>query len=124
MIPLEKDTLIAFHLRASSVSGGKDWIGSVTAAGALHTRWGKTGQVNQHATKTGSRALLLRSVQEKLGKGYRKIDEYEPGRGWLSEKTGVSAGNKSDTRPSTRTSNKQPPAKLIRDSQQTLAWDF
>ena len=131
MMALEKNTLIAFHLRSPSVSGGKDWIGSVTDSGVLHTYWGKTGRINQHASKAGSRTLLLRIVQEQLNKGYRKIDEYEQGKGWLLERGTRSkaapvpplSGKEEDSSPAEREVI-SPPETLIRDGQQILAWDF
>ena len=54
MIPnLQTNTTHAVHLRAATATGSKDWVGSVTSQGELHTYWGKTGHINQHAGKRG-----------------------------------------------------------------------
>ena len=46
MIPnLQPNTTYAVHLRAPSTSGGKDWVGSITAQGEVHTYWGRTNQI-------------------------------------------------------------------------------
>ncbi len=115
---LERGTRYAVHLRAPSVSGGKDWIGSLTAAGTIHTFWGKTGQINQHAGKPGDRNLLARLIREKQAKGYRLIDEYHEGNGWRSRPEAPGAD-----RPKPQASA-APPTRLLRDTLDTLAWDF
>ena len=87
MIPnLQPDTTYAVHLRAPSSSGGKDWIGSVTANGEIHTYWGKTGQINQHAAKPGDISGLLKIIgQKQNGRShYKQVDEYTPEHGWQS----------------------------------------
>lgn len=66
MIPnLQPNTTYAVHLRAASSSGGKDWVGSVTAQGEIHTYWGKTGQINQHAGKPGDAQTLNNIISQK-----------------------------------------------------------
>lgn len=88
MIPnLEPQTIYAVHLRAPSSSGGKDWVGSVTSPGEIHTFWGKTGQINQHAAKPGNVTALQRIVDQKMnGKdGYYFVDDYQPQQGWKSQ---------------------------------------
>ena len=87
MIPdIKSDTTYAVHLRAPSVSGGKDWVGSVTAQGEIHTYWGRTGAISHHAGKPGDIAALNKIIsQKRLGKdSYVLIDEYTPQQGWLS----------------------------------------
>jgi hypothetical protein len=87
MIPnLEPQTIYAVHLRASSSSGGKDWVGSVTSKGEIHTFWGKTGQINQHAAKPGNVLTLQKIIDQKMnGKDrYYFVDDYQPQQGWQS----------------------------------------
>jgi hypothetical protein len=94
MIPnLQPNTTYAVHLRASSSSGGKDWVGSVTAQGAIHTYWGKTGQINQHAGKPGDAQSLNKIIsQKKTGKDkYMQVDEYHQQQGWQSQRKQTSA---------------------------------
>lgn len=89
MIPnLQPNTTYAVHLRAGSSSGGKDWVGSVTSQGEIHTYWGKTGQIIQHASKPGDVAVLVKIItQKKQGKDkYHLIDEYIPQQGWQSQR--------------------------------------
>jgi len=88
MIPnLEPQTIYAVHLRAPSSSGGKDWVGSVTSKGEIHTFWGKTGQINQHAAKPGTITALQKIIdQKKNGKDrYQFVDDYQPQQGWQSQ---------------------------------------
>jgi len=88
MIPnLQPQTIYAVHLRAASVSGGKDWVGSVTSQGEIHTYWGQTGHINQHAGKPGDiTALNKLSTQKTQGKNkYHLVDEYIPEQGWQSQ---------------------------------------
>jgi hypothetical protein len=96
MIPnLQPNTTFAIHLRAASVSGGKDWVGSVTAQGEIHTYWGRIGQIIQHAGKRGDITALKKLILQKLtGKDkYNKVDEYTQQQGWQSQRkqTPVSA---------------------------------
>lgn len=86
---LKPQTLFAIHLRAPSSSGGKDWVGSITAQGEIHTFWGKTGNVNQHGAKSGDIVALRRIITQKLnGKDkYVQVDEYHPQQGWQSQRT-------------------------------------
>ena len=89
MIPnLRPNTTYAVHLRAASASGGKDWVGSVTGSGEIHTYWGKTGQINQHAAKPGGLPELHKIVNQKQnGKDqYTQVDLYTPQQGWLSQR--------------------------------------
>ena len=68
---LHPDATYAIHLRAASRSGGKDWVGSLTSQGEIHTYWGKTGHINQHAAKPGDMHALQRIIDQKkneLGK--------------------------------------------------------
>ena len=89
MIPnLHPDTIFAAHLRAPSVSGGKDWVGAVTSMGEIHTYWGKTGAISQHAAKPGDAWGLNKIItQKKQGKDkYVPIDEYDQNKGWKSQR--------------------------------------
>lgn len=115
---LEKNTLCAVHLRSPSISGGKDWIGCLTASGELYTFWGKTGSINQQSQKPGSQAQLLKLIKEKQAKGYRIVDEFRNGLGWQSQSETVTSTPQAITNPS------PPNQLLVRDSQNTLAWDF
>ena len=88
MIPkLQPQTIYAVHLRAVSVSGGKDWVGSVTSHGEIHTYWGQTGRICQHAAKPGDITALNKiSTQKTQGKDkYQLVDEYIPEQGWQSQ---------------------------------------
>lgn len=84
---LRPDTIYAVHLRADSVSGGKDWVGSITTQGELHTYWGRTGQVVQHAAKPGDFDVLRKLIDNKKnGKDrYQQVDEYHQQQGWQSQ---------------------------------------
>jgi len=85
---LQHDTIYAVHLRAASSSGGKDWVGSVTALGEIHTYWGKTGHIKQHAGKRGDTYTLNKIILQKMqGKDkYNQIDEYSQQQGWQSQR--------------------------------------
>ncbi|QXE87371.1 hypothetical protein KP003_02890 [Geomonas nitrogeniifigens] len=90
MIPnLIHGAVYAVHLRAPSVSGGKDWVGAVTQNGEIHTYWGKSGQIIQHAAKPGDMTALQKIItQKKTGKDqYTQVDEYSPQHGWQSQRT-------------------------------------
>lgn len=89
ILNLKPQTVFAVHLRADSVSGGKDWVGSVTTAGEIHTYWGRTGQISQHAGKPGDVAALNRIIdQKKSGKDrYQEVDRYTQQHGWESQRT-------------------------------------
>lgn len=83
---LPQNTTYAVHLRCPSVSGGKDWVGAVTSNGEIHTYWGKTGLVNQHASKAGNIINLQKIIDEKKNKGYALVDDYDPKTGgWSSQ---------------------------------------
>lgn len=85
---LKPNTVYAVHLRAASSSGGKDWVGSITSQGEIHTYWGKTGQINQRAGKPGDSAVLHKIINQKMqGKDkYALVDEYNPQQGWQSQR--------------------------------------
>ncbi len=84
---LANSTTYAIHMRCPSNSGGKDWVGSVTSGGELHTFWGKIGAVNQHAGKMGDMNSLQKIIGEKLSKGYTQVDEYDSRHGnWESQR--------------------------------------
>lgn len=89
ILNLKPQTVFAVHLRADSVSGGKDWVGSVTTDGEIHTYWGRTGQISQHAGKPGDVAALNRIIdQKKSGKDrYQEVDRYTQQHGWESQRT-------------------------------------
>ena len=89
MIPnLPVNTIYAIHLRAASSSGGKDWVGVVTAQREIHTYWGRTGQIIQHAAKPGDITALNKIINQKQhGKDqYSLVDEYDPQQGWQSQR--------------------------------------
>ncbi|MFZ2948964.1 MAG: hypothetical protein WA003_05720 [Desulfuromonadaceae bacterium] len=88
MMPhLPPDTTHAVHLRAASTSGGKDWVGAVTGKGEIHTFWGRTAHISQHAARPGDIGALHKLVSQKInGKDrYQKVDEYDPQHGWQSQ---------------------------------------
>lgn len=88
MIPnLQPQTIYAVHLRAPSSSGGKDWIGSISNSNEIHTYWGRTGNINQHAAKPGDFMSLQKIInQKKNGKDrYQEVDEYHQQNGWQSQ---------------------------------------
>jgi hypothetical protein len=126
MIPqLEPRTLLAVHLRSPSRSGGKDWVGSITAESEIHTFWGKTGQVNQHAVKKGSHQQLLQLIRSKYAKGYALVDEYRDGSGWSSQaETCRPEGKETNENLANGRRPVIKPPVLLRDDGDTLAWDF
>jgi len=86
MIPnLQPNTTYAIHLCAASSSGGKEWVGSLTAQGEIHTYWGKSGQIVQHAAKPGDMNILLRITNQKRKRQYYQVDEYTAQHGWQSQ---------------------------------------
>ena len=101
MIPLKPDTSFAVHLRASSSSGGKDWVGSVTVQCELHIYWGKTGQIVQHAAKPGDFDALNKIIMQKIqGKDkYQMVDEYTSQRGWKSQRAQMASPAQTRTQP-------------------------
>lgn len=123
--PLPADTLIGFHLRSPSTSGGKDWIGCLTGNGTFHRYWGKIGQVNQHQQGQGNHRDLQQLVKQKQAKGYRVVDTYHSPAGWQSQLSlqGSSAQAKKESRPRTPTIVADP-VQITASSQHTLAWDF
>lgn len=127
MIPkLQPNTTFAVHLRAATVTGSKDWIGSVTAQGEIHTYWGKTGHINQHAGKKGDATALNKIISEKVNgpNQYRQVDEYHPRQGWESLK------NQTPGPPPTEPKKalQQPPPEPLFDGKEgpdaAIKWDF
>lgn len=120
---LSPETVYAIHLRAPSVSGGKDWVGSVTTAGEIHTFWGKTDHVGQSATRPGTLTELKILVISKCAKGYREVDEYRPGFGWLSQ---IADSSPFPTSPSATHvgTSREPSSCLLGPSAESLRWDF
>lgn len=122
MIPhLVPGTTYAVHLRAPSSSGGKDWVGSITSAGEIHTYWGKTGQINQHAAKPGTITALHKIInQKKTGKdNYREVDEFSDQQGWQSQRK--THGSSGVTQPAPITSAMDWEQDAPADS---IHWDF
>lgn len=86
----------AYHLRAPSASGGKDWV-CIISTHPFHNKhlwviFGKTVDVTTGAgqgralTKTAAtEAALQAAVRNKLDEGYTLIDEYEARCGWHSQ---------------------------------------
>ena len=124
MIPnLQPNTTYAVHLRAPSTSGGKDWVGSITAQGEVHTYWGRTNQINQHAAKPGGLSELTKIIdQKKRGKDkYSMVDEYTPQQGWRSQ------GNQAQAPVSTSSKPKvQLPTVdwVVEAPAESIQWDF
>jgi len=84
--PLPPGTTYAIHLRANSPSGGtKDWVGS-TDGTVITTMWGKTGHINNDARKKGDHHVLNHIIDEKLAKGYVRVDIFAEQSGWGSAK--------------------------------------
>ena len=83
MHPLEPGAEYGIHLRATTPSGGKDWVGSIKN-GVITTYWGKTGHINQHASKNGNFGSLQNIVIEKMAKGYIEVDNFNATSGWDS----------------------------------------
>jgi hypothetical protein len=81
---LHPETRYAVHLRSASVSGGKDWVGSLTTFYEIRTYWGKTGAVNHQKTRSGTLNNLDHLIAQKNANGYREIDRYHLETGWLS----------------------------------------
>ncbi len=123
--PLPSDTLIAFHLRSPSSSGGKDWIGCLTGGGTFHRYWGKIGQVNQYQQNHGNHHELQKLVKQKQAKGYQIIDTYHSPAGWQSRQSlrGSSAKAKKELKPLPSTIVADP-IQIKSSSRHTLAWDF
>ena len=126
MIPLQNsDVESAVHLRFTRPDGSsKDWIGSITTGGVVRTYWGKTGAVNQTASKPQqTHTEFGRLIQEKLQKGYVEIDSYSDVTGWSSSKTQVKPDPPKKT-------PKPPKEKLVsimdkmKPPEGALEWDF
>ncbi len=123
--PLPADTLIGFHLRSPSSSGGKDWVGCLTNGGIFHRYWGKVGQVNQHQQTQGNHRDLQQLVKQKQAKGYQIIDTYHSPAGWQSQQSlrSSSAPSKKESTPLPPT-NIADPIRIPASSQHSLTWDF
>src|SRR5665647_3728249 len=80
--PLPTSSQYGVHLRSSSASGGKDWVGSVDNNNVMTSQWGKTGHINQHAEKKGGLPELTLLKHEKIQRGYVQVDEFLPNSGW------------------------------------------
>lgn len=127
MIPkLQPNTTFAIHLRAATATGSKDWVGSVTTQGEIHTYWGKTGHINQHAGKKGDMAALHQIIAKKVNGSnrYQKVDEYHPRLGWESQRNKTPAATPAPA-PKKRT---QPPPEPVFDGKAApdaaIKWDF
>jgi len=121
MIPnLQPNTTYAVHLRAPSTSGGKDWVGSSTAQGEVHTYWGRTNQINQHAAKPGGLSELTKIIdQKKRGKDkYSMVDEYTPQQGWRSQ------GNQTPISTSSKSKVQLPTVDWVEAPAESIQWDF
>jgi len=81
---LHPETRYAVHLRHSSVSGGKYWVGSLTTFYKIRTYWGKIDAVNHQNSKPGTLNNLDHLIGQKVSKGYSEIDRYHLEIGWLS----------------------------------------
>ena len=123
--PLPADTLIGFHLRSPSSSGGKDWIGCLTNNGTFHRYWGKVGQVNQHQQGQGNHRDLQQLVKQKQAKGYQIIDTYHSPAGWQSQQSlrGSSTQAKKESNPLPPVAVADP-IEIKASSRHSLAWDF
>ena len=136
---LDQRVTEAVHMRCPSSSGGKDWVGAITSTGELHTYWGKTGHVNQHAAKMVAKNGYINLINEKTNKGYIIVDRFEARNGWESQQTVQTRTPATPTRPSTP--SPQPfvptaqPVKILRveatadeagqaTGPSTLVWDF
>lgn len=123
MIPkLKPNTTFAIHLRAATATGSKDWIGSVTSQGEIHTYWGKTGQINQHAGKKGDFAALNQIIDKKVNGAnrYQKVDEYHPRLGWESQRN---SPQQSEPKKRSQTSP-EPVFKELDAPETAIEWDF
>jgi len=128
MIPnLQPNTMYAVHLRAASVSGGKDWVGSVTSNGEIHSYWGRTNQIHQHAAKPGDRNALIKLVSQKqTGKDkYYVVDQYDSQHGWDS----LTKQNGAPSQPHRQESKRQPKlaepvVDWVEAPDDSINWDF
>ena len=127
---LQPNTTYAVHLRAASSSGGKDWVGSVTANGEIHTYWGRTNQVHQHAAKPGNRTALLKLVSQKqTGKDkYYAVDHYDSQQGWSSLSKDVSQMAKTQQPEQQKPQQSEPILRPVVDwvdaPNESINWDF
>ena len=122
MIPnLQPNTIFAIQLLAPSSTGGKDWVGSVTAQGEIHTYWGRTGNINQHAAKPGDITALHKLIsQKKSGKDhYKEVDEYHPQHGWQSQRTQTKSPTQPKAKPVT-----PPVVDWVDAPTSSIQWDF
>ena len=124
---LQPNTTYAVHLRAASSSGGKDWVGSATANGEMHTYWGRTNQVHQHAAKPGDRTALLKLVSQKQnGKDkYYVVDQYDSQQGWSSlTKQNVPPSQPQQTKPQQLEPIPKPVVDWVDAPSESINWDF
>ena len=127
MIPnLQQDTIYAVHLRAASSSGGKDWVGSVTALGEIHTFWGKTGQIKQHAAKPGDAHTLNKIITQKMqGKDkYAMIDEFSKQQGWQSQRQQKAEPAPASTKVQQKSVQKPMAVDWVDAPAASIQWDF
>jgi hypothetical protein len=120
MIPnLQPNTTYAVHLRAASSSGGKDWVGSVTANNEIHTYWGRTGKIVQHAAKPGDISGLLKIINQKQNSKdrYTQVDEFQQQEGWQSQR------KQSPSQPKAQTSI-EPVVDWVEAPTDSINWDF
>lgn len=123
--PLPADTLIGFHLRSPSSSGGKDWVGCLSNDGTFHRYWGKVGQVSQHQHSKGNHHELQKLVKQKQAKGYQIIDTFHRPDGWQSQQSLRSSSAKAKTESKSLTPTiVADPIQIKASSQHSLAWDF
>ena len=129
MIPnLRPNTTYAVHLRAASLSGGKEWVGSVTATGEIHTYWGRTNQINQHAAKPGDLTALNKIIDQKQnGKDrYSQMDMYTQKDGWTSQRKQKTAAPPARNKPPVP--SVQAPVPVAEWSEEapddSIKWDF
>jgi len=123
---LQANTTYAVHLRAASSSGGKDWVGSVTANGEIHSYWGRTGQIHQHAAKPGDRNALLKLVtQKQTGKDrYYVVDQYDSQQGWSSlTKQNVPPPHQQNSKPEQKPAT-EPVVDWVEAPDDSINWDF
>lgn len=119
---LQPNTTYAVHLRAASSSGGKDWVGSVTSNGELHTYWGRTNQIHQHAAKPGDRNALIKLINQKqTGKdNYYVVDQYDSHQGWDS----VTKQNVPPSQPQQPQQTSEPVVDWVEAPNDSINWDF
>ena len=118
---LKPNTVYAVHLRASSTSGGKDWVGSVTSGGEIHTYWGRTGQIGRHLVKSGNVHTLNKLISKKMrGKSrYYQVDEFVLQQGWRSQRNHRSQSGTQEPTPTIVELSSEAPTAAA-----SIKWDF